>query len=952
MVDNPLKSLQRQGQSVWLDYIRRSLITSGDLQRLIFEDGVSGVTSNPVIFEKAIAGSADYESALSAPEARTMQPQELYERIAVRDIQDAADLLLPVYERTSRRDGYVSFEVPPQLAYDTRGTVTEALRLWKLVSRRNLMIKVPATEEGIPAIRQLIAHGVNVNVTLLFSTQTYERVVEAYLMALEQRAANNLPLGGVASVASFFLSRIDSKVDSILLTRLSTARSGIQRALLLSLLGRVAIANAKYAYHCYRELFDGPRWRALAERGATTQRLLWASTATKDPAYRDVRYVEELVGPDTVNTIPPATLEAFRDHGRARASLREDVEGALDTLATLADTGISLKEIATHLLTEGVALFGQSFDKLLAAVSRRAGCRGGGKIDRQTANLPSALDSAVRERVEEWRAQDKVHRLWARDASLWTGTDEGQWLGWLGIANDQLADLDRLQRIAELAKSSGFEHALLLGMGGSSLGPDVLRATFGRQPGYPELHILDSTDPAQVRAIERAIDVERTLFIVSSKSGGTLEPNVFKDYFFERVQARVGHREAGRRFIAITDPGSKIQRIAEAEGFRRVFFGIPAIGGRYSVLSDFGLVPAAIMGIDVAKLLDRTEEMVQACMPSVPIEQNPGVMLGLVLGAAHEQGRNKLTFVLSPGIEDLGAWIEQLIAESTGKNAKGIITVDRESLAGPAAYGNDRLFVYVRLDPWPEPKQDQGVEALEAAGQPVVRIRVADIYDLGQEFFRWEIAAAVAGSVIGIHPFDQPDVEASKVATHRLTAEFERTGALPAERPFFEADGIRLFADESNGATLEAAARSASLPGYLKAHIDRLGDGDYFAVLGYMEMNPDDEEALQRIRHAVRDRKHAATCLGFGPRFLHSTGQAYKGGPNSGVFLQVTATEAEDLPVPGHRFTFGVVKAAQARGDFEVLAGRHRRALRIDLGKDLRAGLAKLDAATRQALAQ
>ena len=949
-MDNPLNALEHHGQSVWLDYIRRSLITSGELQRLIDKDGLRGVTSNPAIFEKAITGSGDYQDMLVGADAHTLDPKGLYERIAVRDIQDAAALLLPVYRKTMRRDGYVSLEVSPKLAHDTRGTHDEARRLWKAVARPNVMIKVPATAEGIPVVRQLIAEGINVNVTLLFSQEAYEQVAEAYVAGLEQRDASNCALEGVASVASFFISRIDSAVDALIDERLVDTTNAKQRALLRNLQGRVAIANAKLTYQRYRELFDSPRWRALARRGAQTQRVLWASTGTKDASYRDVRYVEELIGPDTVNTMPPATLAAFRDHGRPRASLSEDLEGAFDTLATLAKAGISLQEVTDKLLAEGVQLFSDAFDKLLGAVGERAGKASAAKINQQTSTLPDSLASAALEGIADWRTNDKVRRLWARDASLWTGADEGQWLGWLGITNGQIAHIERLKSIAEAAKSAGFSHALLLGMGGSSLGPEVMRTTFGRIAGFPELHILDSTDPMQVRAVEDRIDLERTLFIVSSKSGGTLEPNIFKDYFFERVRRRLGKRAAGNHFIAITDPGSKIHRIAESEGFRRVFFGVPTIGGRYSVLSDFGLVPAAIMGVDVPKLLDRTEEMVQACMPSVPIDENPGVMLGLILGTAHNHGRNKLTLIVSPGISDLGAWLEQLVAESTGKAGKGIITIDRESLAAPEAYGSDRLFVYVRLASAPDENQDAGIAALAAAGHPVVRIELNDVYDLGQEFFRWEVATAVAGAVIGVHPFDQPDVEASKVATHRLTAEFERTGQFPPESPIIEEGGVKLYADESNAAALKAAARGSSLADYLKAHIDRIETGDYFAVLGYIEMNEADEAALQGIRHAVRDRTGAATCLGFGPRFLHSTGQAYKGGPNSGVFLQVTADDAHDLRVPGHKFTFGAVKTAQARGDFQVLAERHRRALRIDLGRDLHSGLAKLDAAARQAL--
>ena len=949
--ENSLKALQRYGQSVWLDYIRRSLIVSGELEQLIETDGLRGVTSNPAIFEKAIAGSTDYHDILSSPEGRTLDAKALYERIAVRDIQGATDLLRPVYEQSGRRDGYASLEVSPMLAHDTAGTIEEARRLWKAVARPNLMIKVPATAEGIPAIQQLIGEGINVNVTLLFSQDAYEQVVEAYLSGLAQRAAASGALSGIASVASFFISRIDSAVDALISARLNASSLPGEQALLRSLIGKVAIANAKLTYQRYRELFEGPRWQALAARGAQTQRVLWASTGTKDPSLRDVLYVEELIGPDTVNTLPPATLEAFRDHGRPRASLGEDVDGAFDTMATLAQTGISIDQITDKLLDQGVQLFAEAFDKLLKSVDAHARDRNSGKIGHQTHELPRPLDSAVKEAVEEWRTQSKVRRLWARDASLWTGADEGRWLGWLGITNDQLAHIERLKSISQAARNAGFSHTLLLGMGGSSLGPEVMRMAFGAIPGYPDLHVLDSTDPSQVRRFERTLDLTKTLFIVSSKSGGTLEPNIFKEYFFERLKSELGEREAAKHFIAITDPGSKIHRIAESEGFRRVFFGVPAIGGRYSVLSDFGLVPAALMGIDMPKFLDRTEEMVHACMPSVPVEENPGVMLGLILGVAHNHSRNKLTLIISPGIADLGAWIEQLVGESTGKAGKGIIPVDREQLAPPGTYGEDRLFVYVRLESSPDAAQDAGIQALARAGHPVVCITLNDTYDLGEEFFRWEIATAVAGAVIGIHPFDQPDVEASKVATHKLTSHFERTGALPQESPLLEEGELRLYADEDNAAALRSRALRPCVSEYLKAHLERIHPGDYFALLGYLEMSPEHDSALQAIRHQVRDRTHAATCLGFGPRFLHSTGQAYKGGPNSGVFLQLTAEDALDLPVPGHKFTFGVVKAAQARGDFQVLSARHRRALRIDLGKNLPASLATLDAAARQALA-
>jgi transaldolase/glucose-6-phosphate isomerase len=569
-------------------------------------------------------------------------------------------------------------------------------------------------------------------------------------------------------------------------------------------------------------------------------------------------------------------------------------------------------------------------------------------LNRQTYKLPGPLAGAVALSLEEWKRNNKVARLWQKDASLWSGTDESNWLGWLTITEEQLAHVDTLRQIAEDVKKARFKHALLLGMGGSSLCPEVLRMTFGKIKGFPELHVLDSTDPAQIRAIEAKVDLKSTLCIVSSKSGSTLEPNIYKQYFFERVKAKVGEKEAGNRFIAITDPGSKMQQVAEADKFRKIFTGVPSIGGRYSALSNFGMVPAAVMGLDVARFLKNTEEMVKACGASTVADSNPGVVLGTILGVAANHGRDKITIVTSPGIFDLGAWLEQLIAESTGKNGKGIIPVDRERLAKPAAYGNDRVFAYLRLASKPNKAQDAAVAAIEKAGHPVVRITLPNTHNLGQEFFRWEIATAVAGSIIGINAFNQPDVEASKIETKKLTSQYETTGSLPPESPFFEEKDIKLFADEKNTAALKGGANLAEV---LKAHLSRLGAGDYFAVLGYITMNPANEKSLQTIRHAVRDKKKVATVLGFGPRFLHSTGQAYKGGPNSGVFLQITCEDAKDLPVPGQKYTFGIVKAAQARGDFAVLAERGRRALRVHLGKNLKSGLATLTKAVQKAIA-
>jgi len=566
-------------------------------------------------------------------------------------------------------------------------------------------------------------------------------------------------------------------------------------------------------------------------------------------------------------------------------------------------------------------------------------------VNRLAYKLPRELQAAVAASLEDWRQNKKVARLWQKDASLWSNADENKWLGWLTITDEQLANLETLKQLAAEVKKAKFKHVLLLGMGGSSLCPEVLRMTFGKIAGFPELHVLDSTDPAQIKAIEKKLDLKRTLCIVSSKSGSTLEPNIFKQYFFERVGKAVGDKVVGSRFIAVTDPGSKMQQVAEDDKFWKVFAGDPSIGGRYSALSNFGMVPAAAMGMDLGKFLKTTQDMVKACGAGSTADTNPGVLLGNILGVAANHGRDKITFITSPGISDLGAWLEQLIAESTGKIGRGIIPVDREKLAKPSVYGSDRIFAYLRLANKPNKAQDAAVAAIEKAGHPVVRITLPNVYALGQEFFRWEIATAVAGSIIAINAFNQPDVEASKIETKKLTSQYEATGSLPPESPFFIAKDAKLFADDKNSAALSGGK---SLNEIVKTHLSRIGAGDYFALLGYIPMNAQNEKALQSIRTSVRDAKKAATCLGFGPRFLHSTGQAYKGGPNSGVFLQITCDDASDLAVPGQKYTFGVVKAAQARGDFAVLAERGRRALRVHLGKNLKSGLNALAKAVSQ----
>ncbi len=857
-------------------------------------------------------------------------------------------MLRPVYDRLKGGDGFVSLEVSPYLAMDTKGTVAEAERLWKDVSRRNLMVKVPATPEGLPAIEHLIGDGVSINVTLLFSQKVYVQVAEAYLVGLEKYVAAGGDPSHVASVASFFVSRIDSAVDKELDDKIARANDPAEKERLAALKGKVAIANAKLAYQDYKRLFSGARWEKLKAKGAKPQRLLWASTGTKNKDYSDVLYIEELIGPNTINTVPPATLDAFRDHGKPRDSLEENIEDARHVLAELGKSGISLDAITAELVKDGVRLFADAADKLYGAVAYKRATVLGAAVDRQQLSLGTHLAKAVEKSSEDWRASAKIRRLWQKDKSVWTGTDEDKWLGWLTSA--AAADVADYEDFAQRVKGQKFTDAVVLGMGGSSLGPEVLTQTFAKKAGFPKLHVLDSTDPAQVRAMENAVDVARTLFIVSSKSGGTTEPNVMKDYFFARVSSAVGADKAGHRFIAVTDPGSSLEKVATKQGFARIFHGDPTIGGRYSVLSPFGLVPAATAGIDVRALIAHTLAMVRSCGPDVPPHENPGVQLGLAMGLAGLEGRDKVTILSSKKLADFGAWAEQLIAESTGKEGKGLIPIDGEPLGEPALYGSDRFFIDIRTEGESDATHEENLTALEEAGHPVVRIVMKSIDHIGQEFFRFEVATAVAGAVLGINPFNQPDVEAAKVKTRELTAAFEKSGALPTETPVMSTAQADLYTDSKNAADLRKAGADGDLGSWLKVHLARSRADDFVALLAYIERDAGHIEALQRMRLAVRAKRHLATCAEFGPRFLHSTGQAYKGGPDNGVFLQITSDDASDLAVPGQKASFGVIKAAQARGDFDVLTERGRRALRVHLKGDLKAGLKLLDAAIKEAL--
>ncbi len=907
---NPLKELQKHHQSVWLDYIRRQLITSGELRRLVEEDGLRGITSNPSIFEKAIAGSTDYDETLGASLSADPRPEieMLYEQLAIEDIRMAADILRPVYEDTDGADGFVSLEVSPHLAHDTEKTVADARRLWRAVDRPNVMIKVPATPEGMPALETLIAEGINVNATLIFSLDHYEAVAHAYLRGLERCPQPHR----VASVASFFVSRVDAAVDRAL------EAIGTEEARRLQ--GKIAIANAKLAYERFREIFYGSTFDALRRRGARVQRPLWASTSTKNPNASDVLYVEELIGPDTVTTLPPTTLYAFRDHGRVRPSLQEGLEQARAALARLNELGIDLKAITEQLQTEGVRAFAASFDKLLVVLEEKRQAILKNQVDRQSLSLGRYRDR-VDERVRTWQAARFARRLWQKDHTLWSPEPLPELrdrLGWLTLPETMPEQLDDVLAFGEAVKAEGIRHVVLLGMGGSSLAPEVFQRTFGHAPGFPGLIVLDSTHPAAVRAVEVQLDLARTLFLVSSKSGTTVETLSLFRYFWHRLSQRTS--APGRQFIAITDPETPLAALARERRFRRLFTAPPDVGGRYSALTAFGLVPAALIGVDVTGVLDRAWTMAEACAFCVAESNNPCLVLGAALGELALAGRDKVTFLASSSLMAFPAWLEQLIAESTGKEGKGIVPIIDEPPLPPEAYGADRFFISVALEGDEDDWERRGA-ALEAAGHPVARIRLTEKTDLGQEFFRWEVAVAAAGSVLGIHPFNQPDVELAK----RLARE--------AMTPRGEAGR------EANAIHEVTAGERETLRRAMSDWLSAARPGDYVAIQAYLAPTPATTHHLQTVRKRLCDRLLLATTLGYGPRFLHSTGQLHKGGPNTGLFLQLVDEPTDDLPVPETTYSFGTLIRAQAVGDYRALIERKRRVLRVNLGRDVIEGL-------------
>ncbi len=944
---NPLIEIQAQGQSAWMDYIHRKDLNNGDLQRHI-EEGVLGVTSNPSIFQQAIGESETYDESIMR--MLDLDVQDIYEKLAIADIQTATDLFRPVYDRTDGVDGYVSLEVSPLLAHDTEATIEEAKRLFAEVDRPNVMIKIPATQAGVSAIEEVVAAGINVNVTLIFAVKEYEQVAEAFIRGLERRHEAGEDITRIASVASFFLSRIDVMIDRILENNIRAAQVRQDTTRITAnrkLLGQTAIANAKMAYKSFQRIFDGTRFEKLREAGAQVQRPLWASTSTKSVGYSDTMYVDNLIGAYTVNTLPPKTLKAFKDHGATEASIHKNKGDFLapeEVFDRLAEIGIDIDQITKRLQVDGVEAFIESFETLLEQVAAKRTILKTGIMNRTLIAL-GIYSSNVDYAIEDLEANFANARLWTKDGTLWknhgpTMEKIRNRLGWLDIP--ETIDRRRLQRLQDEIASRDVEHVVLLGMGGSSLAPEVLFETFGKADNFPELVVLDSTDPARIRAVENSVNLDKTLFIVASKSGGTIETLAFYHYFFEKCNAK------GDQFIAITDEGSQLEQIAKENNFYHTFVNPSDIGGRYSALSYFGMVPAAMIGLDLDKIWASVDMMYKANSNTIPSKYHPSLLLGAIIGALAIEGRDKVTIFTTESLTSFGNWAEQLIAESLGKESKGALPVVGATVGNPHDYVTDRLFVYLRVDNDSDMEEkDEAIKTLREAGHPRVTMRIPDKYAIAGEFFRWEYATAIAGVMLGVNPFDEPNVTEAKDATKALLNIYQESGSLPSQDPIMTRDGFEMFADETTLDPIRELCRQHGYDGndlvqVIAAQLAGTHAGDYFAFLIYFTPTEEEKQTISDIQRRLRHVTKRAVTIGYGPRYLHSTGQYHKGGGNNGVFWQLTADPADDLDIPESDYSFGTLFSAQAAGDLQALHNHNRRAIRLHLSDNRMSGLQKL----------
>jgi transaldolase/glucose-6-phosphate isomerase len=934
-----LNDLLIYGQSYWLDNLTREKINSGELAKRVSQQGLRGITSNPSIFYKAITGSDDYDAHIKELVEQGCSAEEIYDALTIADVKDACDILRPIFDSSKGTDGFVSLEVSPYLARDTAGSIAEARRLYKQVDRKNCFIKIPGTKEGIPAIEQCLYEGVNINITLLFSVERYAEIAMAYISAVKRRAAEGLSIDNIVSVASFFLSRIDVLVDGLLSPYIQAGKEASDKP--QRLFGQAAIASARLAYKKFSEIFNSSEWKELQDKGAHVQRVLWASTSTKNPLYDDLRYVETLIGPNTINTLPDETIDALADHGELeKATIEQGMDEAQQVVRELREVGIDIEIVCEQLENEGIQKFIDSYNELMTALEQKRQKMLAPNISTQVISAGS-LKKEIGSAFKSMDERQAGRRFYAKDPLLWSSGAETEKMiaanmGWLNLPDDFEEITRTLSDFAQQIKDEGFKHAVLLGMGGSSLCSEVALETFGARDGFPELIVLDNTEPAAIQDVQDRVDLEKTLFIAASKSGSTEETICFFKYYYAQLKEK-GSSNPGSNFVAITDAGSPLVKMAEDYGFRKVFLNPDGIGGRYSVLSDFGLLPMALMGIDVHALMQSAQQMKNSSNAFVPAAANPSISLGTTLGICQRNGRDKITFVLSSSIRSFGYWVEQLLAESTGKEGKGLIPINGETLAAPDVYGRDRLFVHMFLTSDDNAADEQKLKALEAAGHPVVRIGIPSKIALGGEFYRWEIAVAISGMVIGINPFDQPNVEQSKKNTREILEEWKQTKAFKIPQPFFEKNGFSIF---ESGAVADLQSENVdSAAAAINAFLNLAKPGDYVALLPYFTMTDSRTKTLQQWRDQVRDNLKVATTSLNGPRYLHSTGQLHKGGPNSGLFILLVADEMMDLPIPDEVFGFATLHEAQSLGDFRSLNDKDRRAIRINLGKELDAGL-------------
>lgn len=897
------KKFKEIGQSIWLDSISRDMILNNTLSNLIEKYEITGLTSNPTIFENAILNSNTYDESIKIVSKKFKNLDDIAYSLMIEDIQRACDLLKKIFEKTNKNDGYVSIEIPPTID-ETNSIIDCAIKIWEMVDRENLMIKIPATKNGIKAEEELIKRGINVNMTLIFSPQAYKEVVKSYLSALNWRLENKLD-GNVFSVASFFVSRIDTEINKIL-TELSTQNQDIEkRNEIIFMRGKAAISVSLITYDIYLKSFFTDEFKKYREAGFKPQKLLWASTSTKDPSLRDTIYMDELCLPNTINTVPQHTIFSFFDHGKINTddiSLR--INQAYETYNRLTNYSINWSEIFDKLLNDGIKKFIDSYKNILNSIEKKI------KTLETEIITMQLFNSSIKKIISEIEKNSFIERLFSKDHTLWK-TDPTSAkiiknsLGWINLPKEMINKIDEINQFKKEIINEGFKYVVLLGMGGSSLAAEVILNIFGNDKKV-KLFVLDSTNPDWILRLSQKIEITKTLFIVSSKSGTTLETITHFKYFYNLIKKK--KQKPGKNFIAITDNSTPLQEMAKKYGFRKIFINPSDIGGRFSALSYFGLIPASFTSIDIKSFLKKSQEALDELKTKNP----PSIVLGSFLAASYLNGRDKLTIILPKKLERFGLWIEQLIAESTGKEGKGILPIIDTEVYDISSYSNDRFFVVINLKDFKE--NEEKIEMLIKNGHPVLRIFLNDIYDIGKEFYRWEIATSLAGYMMKINPFDQPDVQFTKDFTKKI---------LSSPKTELKADIITKNWDVYL-ANIENEERSL-----IWSIIKNLKENGYIALCSYLDENEKTLNMLTKIKKLLTERLSIPTISVYGPRYLHSIGQLFKGGKNSGVFIILTSKPKKDIKIIGEDLSFTKICMSQAKGDFLAMKEKGRTCVMI-----------------------